>query len=1107
MTRSFFSALVLVLIILTLLRSQPLPDRAAAEQADVSRLAELTQQLRIQSTAPVKPLPAGARAVAVNMDAAERLALMEKLARVRPDAVVLNALSAEERLLLQQRRLPVERTEAIEAAVNVVVHDGFGERPTVYEFTYGDARASAFAAPGQVSGLACGDVARLQLLVAGDAHVVASSELIAASPSPGCSPFGEQRMAVILMRRPNSAQPASTAGYWQQRLFGLDTLSVSDFVAASSYGQASVKGEVFGWYTASQDYACSDLETVRQLALEAASGDVDYGYYTRIILICQASAGEDCGAGGYGTVGCQSISTPQGSKQLSISWLFIRSLAEPTPSSPAMTTTIHEVGHNLGLHHARALNFGDDVLAASSQSGTRSEYGDIYSMMGGTGDFSAKHKQYLGWLQGETEVQQVSSGGRFSLSRLQSAGPHPRALRVRRSFDSDEWLWLEARNRSGWEFPATSVFYEDVALGVFLRYEDVADWASDRYTDRLSTDVPRLDPRRVRPKLKPGEPWRDRHGPLRLEVVSQSDEVTEVQVEYINPCAAVSAPGEYISEAGGSLLFSVHAPASCTWNVVSDASYATFAGPVESSGDGTVEFLFAPHDSEAPRTANLTIGHQVFRITQTGTLVAPEVSAVTFLEREAIFDEETGFQVLLRDGKGVRNLDKLELRIGTSIAHPFCAVTVDFPARQFSLLDTDLQTPVHVSSLENPVEGATPLCRLTVMNFRPHLLQSNAPSMPVSFRAVLIPPFEGVTSAAMAFYVRVTGLDGNLTNWTRVRSFSVKEPCVPLTAGSRLVLDQAARSIDYRVSAPAGCLWSAFPGESVLDFDTNWRVGSQLLSMAVPEGSGIPSIAHFEVGARDKELVRTEPAGQVPVLPGPESVVHGASFLEGIASGSWLSIFGTNLASVPGAWEIADFADDFLPLGLNGVEVIVDGNPVPVAFASPGQLNALLPPAIAAGPVQLQVRTPFGESEIHTIAQTDVAPGFFVFYSEGMAFAAGHDASYIALGPHLQADGGAVQRPAKVGETISVYGTGFGETRPVLDEMKLLTSPAPLLNGASASVTLGGVPCPIQFIGKSGNGLYQLNLVVPSLPNGNHELVLRIDGVSSQPGVWVRVEP
>jgi len=95
-------------------------------------------------------------------------------------------------------------------------------------------------------------------------------------------------------------------------------------------------------------------------------------------------------------------------------------------------------------------------------------------------------------------------------------------------------------------------------------------------------------------------------------------------------------------------------------------------------------------------------------------------------------------------------------------------------------------------------------------------------------------------------------------------------------------------------------------------------------------------------------------------------------------------------------------------------------------------------------------------------------------------------------------------QPAQPGETILLYGTGFGPTSPALPTAQLVTTPAVLAN--SVQVTIGGVTAAVVYAGLVEPGLYQLNVTVPTLSNGDAPVVATIGGVSSQTGVSVTVQ-
>ena len=93
--------------------------------------------------------------------------------------------------------------------------------------------------------------------------------------------------------------------------------------------------------------------------------------------------------------------------------------------------------------------------------------------------------------------------------------------------------------------------------------------------------------------------------------------------------------------------------------------------------------------------------------------------------------------------------------------------------------------------------------------------------------------------------------------------------------------------------------------------------------------------------------------------------------------------------------------------------------------------------------------------------------------------------------------------PAQPGETILIYATGFGPTNPTTPTSQLVTTPNPLAN--SVQVTMGGVTATVVFAGIVESGTYQLNVTVPSLPDGDAAVIATVEGVSTPTGVSITV--
>ena len=91
------------------------------------------------------------------------------------------------------------------------------------------------------------------------------------------------------------------------------------------------------------------------------------------------------------------------------------------------------------------------------------------------------------------------------------------------------------------------------------------------------------------------------------------------------------------------------------------------------------------------------------------------------------------------------------------------------------------------------------------------------------------------------------------------------------------------------------------------------------------------------------------------------------------------------------------------------------------------------------------------------------------------------------------------------------FGTGFGDTNPLVPSGQLATGMATLVN--QATVTIGTTtlaPSDVLYAGLSPgsiSGLYQFNVRIPAgTPSGNVAVTISIGGLSSQSGVTIPVQ-
>lgn len=251
--------------------------------------------------------------------------------------------------------------------------------------------------------------------------------------------------------------------------------------------------------------------------------------------------------------------------------------------------------------------------------------------------------------------------------------------------------------------------------------------------------------------------------------------------------------------------------------------------------------------------------------------------------------------------------------------------------------------------------------------------------------------------------------------------------------------------------------------------------------------------------------VQMAPMGAPYISSG--GIVNSASYGEGIAPNTWISIFGSNLAKTTRAWGQGDFPGGALPTTLDGVSVKIGGNAAAVAYVSPGQLNVLAPAFTTLSRAEVVVTVDGESSESGVAYLTEVLPAFFAFGPQSGKYVAAVHLNGAPVGPTNLFPTGATARPAKPGEVVEMYGTGFGPTNPPVDPSKLFTGSAPLVEFETLEVNIGGMRATVGFAGLVGAGLNQLNVTIPQLPAGDHEVVAKVGGVYTKTGLYINVQP
>ncbi|MCB1020982.1 MAG: putative Ig domain-containing protein [Acidobacteria bacterium] len=239
----------------------------------------------------------------------------------------------------------------------------------------------------------------------------------------------------------------------------------------------------------------------------------------------------------------------------------------------------------------------------------------------------------------------------------------------------------------------------------------------------------------------------------------------------------------------------------------------------------------------------------------------------------------------------------------------------------------------------------------------------------------------------------------------------------------------------------------------------------------------------------------------VPVIS-PGGAVSAASFAASnpLPPGGFISIFGGNLAPA-----VAEATSLPLPSQLSEVSVTAAGQPVPLTFVSPNQINGVLPFGLTADSAQqIVVKNGNALSTPEAISVSRAQPAVFTqsFSGVGPGIVVGvrPDGSQFLVGPTSR---------LSVGDAAVIYCAGLGLVDQEIDAADAAPGDPLARTVEGVSVTIGGVDASVFYAGLAPGfaGLYQVNAIVPAgTPSGaDVPLVLTIDEIVN-PTVTVAVQ-
>jgi uncharacterized protein (TIGR03437 family) len=213
--------------------------------------------------------------------------------------------------------------------------------------------------------------------------------------------------------------------------------------------------------------------------------------------------------------------------------------------------------------------------------------------------------------------------------------------------------------------------------------------------------------------------------------------------------------------------------------------------------------------------------------------------------------------------------------------------------------------------------------------------------------------------------------------------------------------------------------------------------------------------------------------------PAIAAVENAASyFSDTISPGEIVTIFGVNLGPLNAASLELD-SSGAVTTSLANTQVLFDGIPAPIIYASANQVSAVVPFELTAAVSQVQVGYQGLLSDTFPVNVAPATPGIFTADSSG--------SGQVAV---INQDGtiNSEEQPAPAGSVIVLYATGGGQTSPAgVDGAVVSASVLPWLQ-LPVTVTIGGQPARVLYAGGAPGlvaGAVQVNVQIPEeTPSG-----------------------